>query len=260
MAPVSFLAQAQAQAPAQARPRRRRSRTRPSPHPRLSHSAAANCPSGEDEKLTTVQEVRRALVRLPLAALGAALALRPRRRGTPPRQIAVVETQIILAAVGALIMLIVGASLARAFGIVGAANLIRYRSKIEDPKDAVVMLCALRWVSRLASASTCWPIAHALPGRPAVGDRVVRAGGYKLFELKVRAEKKPRRCAEGSKRCCRIQTAVRGPDTQRRTNSRQRPGAPRRADRPDLADHRQCSPKDDKGSSGPKRNPRAKYQ
>jgi uncharacterized membrane protein YhiD involved in acid resistance len=83
-------------------------------------------------------------VRLPVAAvLGAALALRPRRRGTPPRQPAVVQTQIILAVVGALIMLVVGASLARAFGIVGAANLIRYRSKIDDPKDAVVMLCAL---------------------------------------------------------------------------------------------------------------------
>jgi uncharacterized membrane protein YhiD involved in acid resistance len=48
-----------------------------------------------------------------------------------------------LAVVGSVIMLVVGASLARAFGIVGAANLIRYRSKIEDPKDAVVMLCAL---------------------------------------------------------------------------------------------------------------------
>jgi uncharacterized membrane protein YhiD involved in acid resistance len=85
-----------------------------------------------------------AMVRLPLAAvLGAALALRPKRRGTPERSPAVVETQIILAVVGAVIMLVVGASLARAFGIVGAANLIRYRSKIEDPKDAVVMLCAL---------------------------------------------------------------------------------------------------------------------
>jgi uncharacterized membrane protein YhiD involved in acid resistance len=40
-------------------------------------------------------------------------------------------------------MLVVGASLARAFGIVGAANLIRYRAKIENPKDAVVMLAAL---------------------------------------------------------------------------------------------------------------------
>ena len=56
---------------------------------------------------------------------------------------AVVQTQIILSVVGAIIMLVVGASLARAFGIVGAANLIRYRSKIDDPKDAVVMLGAL---------------------------------------------------------------------------------------------------------------------
>jgi len=55
----------------------------------------------------------------------------------------VVQTQIILSVVGAVVMLVVGASLARAFGIVGAANLIRYRSKIDDPKDAVVMLCAL---------------------------------------------------------------------------------------------------------------------
>jgi uncharacterized membrane protein YhiD involved in acid resistance len=90
------------------------------------------------------EEVLASLIRLPLAALlGTVLALRPRRRGTPERQPAVVQTQIILAVVGSLIMLVVGASLARAFGIVGAANLIRYRSKIDDPKDAVVMLCAL---------------------------------------------------------------------------------------------------------------------
>jgi uncharacterized membrane protein YhiD involved in acid resistance len=90
------------------------------------------------------EELFAALVRLPFAAaLGTLLALRPRRRGTPERQPAVVQTQVILAVVGALIMLIVGASLARAFAIVGAANLIRYRSKIDDPKDAVVMLCTL---------------------------------------------------------------------------------------------------------------------
>jgi uncharacterized membrane protein YhiD involved in acid resistance len=89
-------------------------------------------------------EVGHALIRLPLAcALGAVLALRPKRRGTPTRTPAVVQTQIILAVVGALIMLVVGSSLARAFGIVGAANLIRYRAKIDDPKDAGVMLCTL---------------------------------------------------------------------------------------------------------------------
>ena len=87
---------------------------------------------------------REALISLPLAALlGTALAFRPVRRGTPPRDPAVIQTQIVLAIVGALIMLVVGASLARAFGIVGAASLVRYRAKIDDPKDAAVMLVAL---------------------------------------------------------------------------------------------------------------------
>lgn len=91
-----------------------------------------------------LHEIDDAMIRLPLAAvLGTALALRPKRRGTPPRSPAVIQTQIMLAVVGALVMLVVGASLARAFGIVGVASLIRYRSKIDDPKDAVVMLCAL---------------------------------------------------------------------------------------------------------------------
>ena len=98
----------------------------------------------DDHAPHPLHEIDDAMVRLPLAAvLGTALALRPRRRGTPPRQPAVIQTQIILAVVGGIIMLVVGASLARAFGIVGVASLIRYRSKIEDPKDAVVMLCAL---------------------------------------------------------------------------------------------------------------------
>ena len=86
----------------------------------------------------------RAAAALPIAALlGAALAFRPVRRGTPPRKPAVIQTQIILSVIGAVVMLIVGASLARAFGIAGAASLVRYRAKIDDPKDAAVMLAAL---------------------------------------------------------------------------------------------------------------------
>src|SRR5688500_2521115 len=88
--------------------------------------------------------VARAILALPMAAiLGAALAFRPRRQGTPPRSAPVIQTQIILSIVGAVVMLIVGASLARAFGIVGVASLIRYRTKVDDPKDAVVMLGTL---------------------------------------------------------------------------------------------------------------------
>ena len=86
----------------------------------------------------------KAAISLPVAAvLSTALAFRPIRHGTPQRDMEVVHTQIILGVVGALVMLVVGESLARAFGIVGAAGLIRYRARIEDPKDAGVMLATL---------------------------------------------------------------------------------------------------------------------
>jgi hypothetical protein len=89
-------------------------------------------------------EVWLAATRLPLStALASLLALRPRRRGTPARNLAVIHTQILLAVVGTLVMLVVGESMARAFGIVGAAGLVRYRAKIDDPKDAGVMLSTL---------------------------------------------------------------------------------------------------------------------
>ena len=78
------------------------------------------------------------------AALGAALGLvRPVRRAIVPRSAHVVQAQILLAIVGALIIVVVGESLARAFAIVGAAGLVRYRARIRDPKDAGVMLVAL---------------------------------------------------------------------------------------------------------------------
>src|SRR5258707_612635 len=78
-------------------------------------------------------------------------------RGTPPRQAHVIQTQIILAVVGAVVMLVVGSSLARAFGIVGAAGLVRYRAKIEDPKDAGVMLSTL--AVGLAAGVGVWMLA-----------------------------------------------------------------------------------------------------
>ena len=108
---------------------------------------------------TQLDQLRHALARLPIAAgLACVLALRPRRRGTPPRQAPVIQTQIILAIVGAVVMLVVGSSLARAFGIVGAAGLVRYRAKIEDPKDAGVMLSTL--AVGLAPASGSWMLAR----------------------------------------------------------------------------------------------------
>jgi uncharacterized membrane protein YhiD involved in acid resistance len=78
------------------------------------------------------------------AGLGAALGIiRPVRREIVPRSAHVIQAQILLAIVGAMIIVIVAESLARAFAIVGAAGLVRYRARIDDPKDAGVMLVAL---------------------------------------------------------------------------------------------------------------------
>jgi uncharacterized membrane protein YhiD involved in acid resistance len=92
----------------------------------------------------TTTAVVESLLSLGIAAsLGAVLAFRPRRPGAPPRLPHVIQTQIMLAIVGSLVMMVVGASLARAFGIAGAASLVRYRAKVDDPKDASVMLSCL---------------------------------------------------------------------------------------------------------------------
>lgn len=78
------------------------------------------------------------------AGLGAALGIiRPVRREIVPRSWHVIQAQVLLSIVGAIIIIVVAESLARAFAIVGAAGLVRYRAKIDDPKDAGVMLVAL---------------------------------------------------------------------------------------------------------------------
>src|SRR5262245_19844503 len=121
-------------------------------------SKTATTTAETPDAATQFAELRNAAIRLPLAAgLASLLALRPRRRGTPFRQTPVIQTQIILAIVGAVVMMVVGSSLARAFGIVGAAGLVRYRAKIEDPKDAGVMLSTL--AVGLGSGVGLWMIA-----------------------------------------------------------------------------------------------------
>jgi uncharacterized membrane protein YhiD involved in acid resistance len=86
-----------------------------------------------------------AMVMLPTAALlgGALGAIRPIRRALVPRSSHVIQTQVLMAVVGAAVMIIVADSLARAFAIAGAAGLVRYRAQIDDPKEAGVLLVSL---------------------------------------------------------------------------------------------------------------------
>ena len=85
------------------------------------------------------------LLKLALAALLAAmLAYRP-RKDMPilQRNPYVAQTQILLAVVGAAMMMIVGDNAARAFGIFAAASLVRFRTNIRDPKEITVLLVSL---------------------------------------------------------------------------------------------------------------------
>ncbi len=53
------------------------------------------------------------------------------------------HAQILLCVSGALMMIIIGDSLARAFGIAGAASIIRFRTPVDDPKDAIILFLSL---------------------------------------------------------------------------------------------------------------------
>jgi uncharacterized membrane protein YhiD involved in acid resistance len=84
-------------------------------------------------------------IRLTLAALLAAmLAFRPRRFTLhSKRNPFVAQTQILMAVVACALMMVVGDSAARAFGIFAAASLVRFRTNIKDPKEITVLLVSL---------------------------------------------------------------------------------------------------------------------
>src|SRR4030095_9554287 len=84
-------------------------------------------------------------LRFSLAAfLAALLAFRPRRGVSFSRRNPfVAQTQILMAVVAAAMMMVVGDSAARAFGIFAAASLVRFRTNIRDPKEITVLLICL---------------------------------------------------------------------------------------------------------------------
>ena len=83
------------------------------------------------------------LLRLLVAAvLAAIIAYRPWRLFMSNRARVACDTaqaQVIICVAGAIMVIIIGDSVARAFGLVGLGAFIRFRSGIKDPRDAAVM-------------------------------------------------------------------------------------------------------------------------
>jgi hypothetical protein len=104
----------------------------------------------ESPSQATTEEERgivavRVLLRFMIAAFLAMLLAYRWRRGISitKRNPYVAQTQILLAVVAAAMMIIVGDSAARAFGIFAAASLVRFRTNIRDPKETTVLLICL---------------------------------------------------------------------------------------------------------------------
>jgi anti-anti-sigma factor len=74
------------------------------------------------------------------AAIGILVTAVSRRyRGDKPQTQSMEQAQVLLCVSGALMMVIIGSNVARAFGIAGAASIIRFRTPVEDPKDITVL-------------------------------------------------------------------------------------------------------------------------
>jgi len=65
------------------------------------------------------------------------------RRGGGKAQMDFTEAHIVLSVAAALMMMIIGSQIARAFGLMGAASIVRYRYSLKSPKEASSLVIAL---------------------------------------------------------------------------------------------------------------------
>jgi uncharacterized membrane protein YhiD involved in acid resistance len=108
-------------------------------------------------------------LRMALACLlGACIAYRPWRpliKKTPKPALQGAQAQTLIAAAGALLVVVIQDNVALAFGLVGLGAFIRFRSGISDPRDAAVLLVVvgvgmacglgLPWVAVASTTFVC---------------------------------------------------------------------------------------------------------
>jgi hypothetical protein len=127
-----------------------------------------------------------ASVRLTVAAaIGTAVVVVQRRcKSGPALSRPLEQAHVLLCLAGALMMLIVGESLPRAFGIAGAAAIIRFRTPIEDPRDVTVLFLlmalgmaagiGLLTIAGVGTVFVCVCLLLFRTARPVVGPRSMK--------------------------------------------------------------------------------------
>jgi len=81
------------------------------------------------------------LLKLVIAALVGIVVTAVHRRyhRDKPLPRSLLQAQVLLCVAGAMVMVIIGSSVARAFGVAGAAGIVRFRTPVEDPKDTTLL-------------------------------------------------------------------------------------------------------------------------
>lgn len=78
------------------------------------------------------------------AAIGLLVTLVHRGgRREKPLPVSLQQAFVLLCVAGAVVMMLVGDSLARAFGVAGAASIVRFRTPVDDPKDTILLFLLL---------------------------------------------------------------------------------------------------------------------
>jgi anti-anti-sigma factor len=134
------------------------------------------------------------------AAIGFLVTAVSRRyRQDRPQTQSMEQAQVLLCVSGAMMMVIIGSSLARAFGIAGAASIIRFRTPVEDPKDITVLflLMGLGMAAGLGAFALAGVGAAVLCGALVVRERVgARKPRIMTVELSATARDFPIRHVE----------------------------------------------------------------
>jgi hypothetical protein len=110
----------------------------------LQHPLAGGGPGGPTTATPLLAAGIDALKLLLAALVGLVVsAVHRRHPGDKPLTRSLGQAQVLLCVAGALMMIIIGDSLARALGIAGGATMVRFRTPVEDPKDSTVLFLVL---------------------------------------------------------------------------------------------------------------------
>ena len=98
--------------------------------------------TGGDADLVRALHIAQLVPRFAVAVvIGVVIAARPWRylMGRRPPRPEMVQAQVLLCVAAAIITVVIGDSVAKAFGLVGLGSFVRFRSGLKDPRDAAIL-------------------------------------------------------------------------------------------------------------------------